>query len=105
MDLSGNYDTKRWGCSLFIVSVLVWLITITAVFQVTINHTAGNMGITYFSFIDHFFISHVYSIIFIILLFVITENVSGNDNSLMTVSDEMNKLEGGLGPPVPVAGD
>ena len=45
-------DVKNVGLLVFVISVLVWLITITAVFQVKISDTAGDIGITFIPFID-----------------------------------------------------
>ena len=45
-----NLDIKRAGTVLFII-VLIWLITITTVFQIRINDIPGNVDITLVQFI------------------------------------------------------
>ena len=95
MDFPQNYDTKRWGCSLFILSVLVWLITITAVFQIRINDLAGNIGIALISFIVFYYLCVQYNSHHSIIR--ITENVSGYDDGLKTVSGDVKTLKHGVG--------
>ena len=94
MDLPQGLDAKRWGCSLFILSVFVWLITITAVFQIRINDLAGNIGITLIPLIFQYLCVQYNSHHSIIR---ITENVSGYDDSLKTLSDDVKALKHGLG--------
>ena len=53
MDISQGGGAKGVGLLLFIVSVVIWLITITAVFQIKLNETSGNIRITYIPFIDY----------------------------------------------------
>ena len=97
MEFPQNYDTKRWGCSLFILSVLVWLITITAVFQIRINDLAGNIGITLISLIVQYYNYLCVQYNSYQSIIRITENVSGYDDSLNAVSDDVNTLKNGFG--------
>ena len=52
--MSDIVGIKVAGTVIFIVSVLIWLITITAVFETKLQDLEGNFDIEYIPFIDQY---------------------------------------------------
>ena len=52
--MSDIVGIKVAGTVIFIVSVLIWLITITAVFETKLQDLEGNLEIEYIPFIDQY---------------------------------------------------
>ena len=99
----GNLDIKRARTVLFII-VIIWLITITTVFQIRINDIPGNVDITLIQFM--YYQRHIVWCLPFCNLFI-TENVKSLTNDfddalqnlrkdMKEMNEELAKLKGKL---------